>query len=477
MKKRLFLILAVIMLLSMTVYQPSNARQNDIDQTLIMNVTVINDHGGLADPDTFDLKLSLQDPSQGRYAPIKTQTIQGDNEILETWEERPEPASYRKDIGVGAYSVRMSGSPDLVKQYTYTYSDGCKGFMQAQPITCDIVANDKPVKLTIRKVVAGTTSYIPEDFTMNLIRPDLKNGDIVTESYTGSASGVIVELPARPYIVYETAEYTWGLEVSSSAGCQAHPEIGDEITCIITNRALDDFYFKVIGFQETCGAPEIDWTPAFTHFVVPETPGTDIRVQADYSSNDIVFGSEDWAFEYGDIRFQRVGNERFGIRIIGLTTGEGVMRFPNSGYKEWRATPLSTDFILGRHDAFTNDKCIGRFYFAILLNSPSPLAISLAMTELERVELDAPREDTSRSLEDMVLIIATAQRNLYTGFPIDLRNSVNFTELGIYQGLFTIDPTSEEWASRIAWIEGKTQPNQADDDLAEDVVEIPADSE
>ena len=479
MKKQLVLVSLMAIVASLIINQPSDARQDQIDQILKIEVTVINDHGGRATGETFDIQLTLQDPSKGRFAPFEKNTLEGNGELLSAWSPDVPVYPIEGEIGVGAYSVSISGPSDVANLYTYTYSDGCRGFMQASPITCRIIANDKPVKLTIRKVVTGSTTYAPADFTMNLMHAELGSdaGYTVFREYPGSTEGVTVEIPAVPYLVYETADQIYGFEVSSSSGCLGRastpPEIGDEITCIISNRKTGSLYFKVIGIQMGgCGYDEIFWDPAWMRFSVPATPGTDGEINVDVlpDGSGYTLRGDNWAFNYGDIILPRVGNSRgrFGVRITGLTDGAHVLDFPHNAYHEWRITPLSTDFLLGRYDGFLEGECEGRIYFAILRNAPSPHSIRLQMAQIqarkkEQMEdSETPQEYIPLDLEDMVFAVAAAQRNLYTSVSFEI------TDGSAYQGLFTIDPTSDEWVNRIAWIEGTVQSSSEDDGLPED---------
>ena len=183
---------------------------DDVAPTLTLIKNVINDSGGSAQPDDFNLTIGGTPATSGTAYPLQSNTPYAINETL-----------------VAGYSfVSIIGDAECpsVLGGTVTLDEG-------ENITCAITNDDQPATLIIIKHVVndngGTADA--EDFTL-----DSGGTDDSPDNFSGEeAPGTTVTLDAGAYNVTETGP--GGYSASFSADCSGTIANGETKTCTVTN--------------------------------------------------------------------------------------------------------------------------------------------------------------------------------------------------------------------------------------------------
>ncbi len=184
---------------------------NDIQPSLTVIKTVVNDHGGAALPSNWTMNVAGTNVSNvsfpGAGAPGVNVTL-----------------------NAGAYNVTESDGPS---GYAASFSADCSGTIAiGEDLTCTITNDDIAPQLTVIKHVIndhGGTA-IAANWTMNVT-----GADVSSTGFSGQETpGVTVTLDAGAYSVDESGgvpNYTKSL----SADCSGTIAIGESKTCTITN--------------------------------------------------------------------------------------------------------------------------------------------------------------------------------------------------------------------------------------------------
>lgn len=183
---------------------------NDVAPTLTLVKNVINDHGGDAQPDDFNLTIAGNAALSGVAYVLNANTPYAIDETLVT----------------GYSFVGITGDPECpaVLGGTVTLDEG-------ENVTCTITNNDQAATLIVIKHVindnGGTADA--EDFTL-----DSGGTDDSPDNFAGEeAPGTTVTLDAGSYNVTETGPS--GYNPSFSDDCSGSIANGETKTCTVTN--------------------------------------------------------------------------------------------------------------------------------------------------------------------------------------------------------------------------------------------------
>ena len=201
---------------------------DDVAPELTVKKVVVNDDGGTAAPSAFTMNVTGSSVSDASFP--------GD------------AAGTPVTLDAGAYSVDEAAAPG----YEKTLSPECAGtLVPGDKVTCTITNDDIAPELTVKKVVVnddgGTAAA--DAFTMNVTGTSVSD-----DSFPGDAAGTPVTLDAGAYSVDEAAAP--GYAKSLSKECAGAIDIGDKVTCTVTN---DDVAPKltvtktVVGGTATAG--------------------------------------------------------------------------------------------------------------------------------------------------------------------------------------------------------------------------------
>jgi hypothetical protein len=183
---------------------------DDIAPTLTLIKNVVNDHGGNAAPDHFNLTIGGAAATSGTAYTLSANT----------------PYVINETVLPGYSFVNITGDPEcpVVLGGTVTLDEG-------DNVTCTITNNDQPAALIIIKHVVNDNGGTADagDFTL-----DSGGTDDSPDNFAGEeAPGTAVTLDAGAYNVTETGP--GGYSASFSADCSGTIANGETKTCTVTN--------------------------------------------------------------------------------------------------------------------------------------------------------------------------------------------------------------------------------------------------
>lgn len=201
-------------------------KNDDIAPTITLIKNVINNNGGSAKPDDFNLTIGGNLVLSGSTNPVDANT----------------PIALNETVFTGYDFVEISGDkgcPEILGG-TVTLDEG-------QNISCTITNDDQIPHLTVIKTVSGG-DMISSDFKIYV------TGDNVSDSsFAGSETGTTVSLDAGSYIVSE--DQITGYTPTFSEDCDGDIALGESKTCTITNTRdtgnISGFKFRDINGNGT----------------------------------------------------------------------------------------------------------------------------------------------------------------------------------------------------------------------------------
>ncbi|HET6594988.1 MAG TPA: hypothetical protein VFG81_05165 [Anaerolineales bacterium] len=237
---------------------------DDVAPTLTLIKNVINDHGGTAEPNDFNLTIGGSPATSGTAYLLSANTAYEINETL-----------------VSGYSfVSISGDPECpeVLAGTVTLDEG-------ENITCIITNDDQPATLVVIKHVINDNGGTAEasDFTL-----DSGGTDDTPDNFPGEeAPGTTITLDAGAYIVSESGPS--GYSSSFSADCSGTITNGETKTCTVINddqaatlivikHVINDNGGTAVASAFTLDSGGINDSP--DNFAGAEAPGTTVTLDA-----------------------------------------------------------------------------------------------------------------------------------------------------------------------------------------------------
>jgi hypothetical protein len=237
---------------------------DDVAPTLTLIKNVVNDHGGNAQPDDFNLTIGGNPATSGTAYTLDANT----------------PYAIDETLLSGYTFVDITGDPECpaVLGGTVTLDEG-------ENVTCTITNDDQPATLIVIKHVindnGGTATA--GDFIL-----DSGGVDDTPDDFAGEdAPGTTVTLDAGTYNVTETGPA--GYSASFTADCSGSIANGETRTCTVTN---DDIQPQLIVIKHVINdnggtALAGDFTisvsgssPSPASFPGAEAPGTSVAVNA-----------------------------------------------------------------------------------------------------------------------------------------------------------------------------------------------------
>jgi uncharacterized repeat protein (TIGR01451 family) len=200
-----------------------------IPANLIVIKHVINDNGGVKVASDFSLSLN--------HGAFITATTTAPLTLFSTFSGQESPGT-SVSLDPGEFSVVEIPNAG----YQVSYSADCSGIITAgQTKTCVVTNNDIAPKLTVIKNVVGGIRT-PADFTIHVFNIDSLLSPFAVANFPGaSGAGTMVDISAGDYFVnedpyFETSTTTPGYyNPTYSAGCTDIAQLGQNITCTITN--------------------------------------------------------------------------------------------------------------------------------------------------------------------------------------------------------------------------------------------------